>query len=101
MNRIRFIKEMSVNVVETKIIDGNIEVLTYPVNVGPEKTIMVTSLMPTNNQSVIDIIIEEENIIKVFKDIQITNLVILKGDISHLTNSPNSPKPPCGACPQR
>jgi hypothetical protein len=92
------------NVVETKIIDGELFITEYQETWQVNKNIAVDDIFPTDNISYINFQTTKDNVVKLYKDIHISTISISHGTPSYLlqqeqTNSPPSKK--CGGCPGR
>lgn len=100
MLRIRFLQPLSIPTVETTIVDNQIDIREYNTNVGIGTTMLISSIIPTDNISVIDIEISTDASIKMLKNISLPNLSFLQGEIPNFLKTEHvdlpPPASPCG-----
>lgn len=96
---IRFLKDITVHMIET-IISDDIQINEYDKNIDSHFYISVSQIIPTNKTSEVDLMIEEENRVKIYKNVDLSYISILKGDIPQFLQSKSVPSqpPPCGSC---
>lgn len=101
MIRIRFLKPLSIDTIETTIDDnGNINISEYSSSFDSYFTTQITEIVPSDKPSLVDFIINTEKTLKMLKNIDISSFSILKGDIPQFLYPPpdKNPKLPCGGC---
>lgn len=100
MLKIRFLQPLSIPTIETILVDGIIEIKEYNTDVSIGTTLLISSIIPTDNISIIDIEISTDTSIKMLKHISLPNLSFLQGEIPNFLKTEHvdlpPPASPCG-----